>query len=368
MNKIITAMEDEKINEKLRENNQYNVIGKDIQYQEGILEFMEDEKEINFLLLNSNLPGGYEIEELIQLIKKKNKDIKIILYEVYENEQVKKLFELKKIEKIITTEKELENFLSIGIKNKKQEELENEIKKLKEEISQIKEKTGNKEGVVLSFFGYGNVGKTSICFMFAKLAYFYKILLIDFDIEQKGLLRITDKEQKERKILQISKRISIVDGENLGEKYLEKIKRFREDYDLIIIDTNPTDLFQVNKEIAKITDYNILVVESNYLGIIKGNIFLNFNPIFTERKKIKILFNQFSKYGFNKTKLIKCFKDFPILGIIRKEKCYEKNINSIQKKYSCSLKEIINYQKMLDRVLGFDLANEIEWCRRIKKN
>lgn len=67
--KIITAINNPIINEKLKKE-KIEVIGKDIQYKEGILEILENNKEINFILINENLPGEIKNDELINKIKK----------------------------------------------------------------------------------------------------------------------------------------------------------------------------------------------------------------------------------------------------------------------------------------------------------
>ena len=41
---IITALNNPKINNKLKEQNEFNIIGTDIQYQEGIFEMLEKMK------------------------------------------------------------------------------------------------------------------------------------------------------------------------------------------------------------------------------------------------------------------------------------------------------------------------------------
>lgn len=49
MKKIITAIGNEEINKKLKQINLFNVIGYDIQYQEGILEVLETRKRYRFI-------------------------------------------------------------------------------------------------------------------------------------------------------------------------------------------------------------------------------------------------------------------------------------------------------------------------------
>ena len=86
MKKIITAINNPIINEKLKKE-KINIIGKDIQYKEGILEILENNKEINLILINENLPGEIENEELISKIKKINKNIEIIFFIKKENKK-----------------------------------------------------------------------------------------------------------------------------------------------------------------------------------------------------------------------------------------------------------------------------------------
>ena len=86
MKKIITAINNPIINEKLKKE-KIEVIGKDIQYKEGILEILENNKEINFILIDEKLPGEIKNDELINKIKKINKNIEIILFIKKENKK-----------------------------------------------------------------------------------------------------------------------------------------------------------------------------------------------------------------------------------------------------------------------------------------
>ena len=121
MKKIITAINNPIINEKLKKE-KIEVIGKDIQYKEGILEILENNKEINFILINENLPGEIKNDELINKIKKINKNIEIIFFIKKENKKnaiikEKKIIKDEKIKskiKIVDYEKEIkiESFLN----------------------------------------------------------------------------------------------------------------------------------------------------------------------------------------------------------------------------------------------------------------
>ena len=79
MKKIITALQNENVNKKLSEYNNIKIMANDIQYQEGILEILEIEQNIDFIIFSELLPGNMKTEELIEKIKQKNENIKIII-------------------------------------------------------------------------------------------------------------------------------------------------------------------------------------------------------------------------------------------------------------------------------------------------
>ena len=53
---IITAIENKKINEQLKNIKNINILNSDIQYKEGILEYLENNSDIDLILLKLNLP------------------------------------------------------------------------------------------------------------------------------------------------------------------------------------------------------------------------------------------------------------------------------------------------------------------------
>ena len=85
--KILTAIGNPILNEKLRNLDDVYVIGKDIQYQEGVLELLEEISDIDCLIICNNLPGEYGFYKLIKEIKniKENMDIYVFLDEKNEN-------------------------------------------------------------------------------------------------------------------------------------------------------------------------------------------------------------------------------------------------------------------------------------------
>ena len=149
MKKIITAVNNPNLNEKLKNENYIEVIGKDIQYKEGILEFLENNKNIDLIIINEKLPGEINLINLLKKIKLINEKIKIIL--ILENENTEKEEKIKKInnniEIFFNNKINIEKLINL-IKEKnlnKEKELEEEIKKLKEIIKNNNLEINNKE-------------------------------------------------------------------------------------------------------------------------------------------------------------------------------------------------------------------------------
>lgn len=78
INKIITAIGDPQKSKLLNEKN-INIKIPDIQYKEGILEYLEKDKNIDYIIIDENLPGNILKQELIKNIYKINNKIKLIL-------------------------------------------------------------------------------------------------------------------------------------------------------------------------------------------------------------------------------------------------------------------------------------------------
>ena len=78
--KIITATGIPEINERLKKETNFEVIGKDVQYQEGILEILEEKRDIEGVILSNNLIIEMEFNLLISRILEINKDIEIVVF------------------------------------------------------------------------------------------------------------------------------------------------------------------------------------------------------------------------------------------------------------------------------------------------
>lgn len=135
MKKVITALLNETVNNKLKEFKDIEIVMGDIQYKEGIIEALDKYPLTNLIILKDDIIGEMNLEELIFKIVMIKKDIKIILI-TQENEKYKND---KNIIKVVSENKDYVNtiiqylFKDINI-NK-----ENETKKQKhtEKIKQV---------------------------------------------------------------------------------------------------------------------------------------------------------------------------------------------------------------------------------------
>jgi hypothetical protein len=215
MKKIITALANPQLSEKIKENCEIEIISPDIQYQEGVLEILQKTKEAELLILNSIIEGNLNIYEFINKIKEKNKLIEIIIILEKENIELENFLNGKRIFNIFYNNKntinELIKIINEKNKLKKEEDINEEIKMLKELILKknnknekiinfknkiikiIKSKKNTNKIInkrikennikkTISVVGSGGVGKSIFCSIFAKLNKNKKILIIDFDI------------------------------------------------------------------------------------------------------------------------------------------------------------------------------------------
>ena len=136
MIKIITAMNNPKINDELKNEKNIELVCKDIFYKEGILEILELEKNIDILILSENLPGEISLIELLLKIKKNN--IKIFIILETENDELKNTLFDYGIKNIYYNDKiTIDELVKIIEKEtiESNEELKNEIEKLKKIIN-----------------------------------------------------------------------------------------------------------------------------------------------------------------------------------------------------------------------------------------
>lgn len=132
MKKIVTALLNENIHNKLLKHKEIEIIKNDIQYKEGIIELLEINNNIDYIIINELLPGEIEIKELIEKIKKINKEIYcIIILENKKEELENFLLSKGKIKILYNNEVTIEDIIKIIVED-------NEKEKMKKEIIEIK--------------------------------------------------------------------------------------------------------------------------------------------------------------------------------------------------------------------------------------
>lgn len=331
MKKIITAINNPKLNEELKKEKNFEIIGKDIQYKEAILEMLESNHFIDLIIVSEKIPGQINLEKLIEKIKLINNEIKIIFILEKENEELEKILIKNKILDIYYNNKiNLKELIKII--NKKEINMEEEIIKLKKIIQEgnqekknnlsqlikikdnLKNKKNKKENdtisKIITFSGNYKSGKTTLSLITAQYLaeQNYKVLLIDGDIEKQDLSIILNKKQKTKKFIKNSRKIKLKNYKykKLKEQkniiYYNKIKNevkkntnkinknlyffyglnnllknkkmiskffkiIKVNYNFIILDLSKNKLNILNQEILKNSHYNFLVMEPNILGI-----------------------------------------------------------------------------------------------------
>lgn len=409
MKKIVTALGNPYLNNQLIKEKEFEILTKDIQYQDGIFEMLEKEEKIDFLIISEILLGENKIENLVEKIKEKNRQIKIIIILEQKKEELENILYLKgvnkiyynndvEIEEIISFIKkeektenkqinlETENLKEILIKNNIYQEEENKNQKIenktKEEIKLIKKENGNKK--IISVVGTGGVGKSIITLNLANIIKEKqeKILILDFDILNKSLHTILGVNQYSQKIknklekndliknklnvkdliIKINKKVDLISGINLlfDSKYkissqkmqfiLEELKQY---YDVIIIDTSSECFFDYTKNILHHSDTILFLLEANLLEIKKAK---NLLTIYQEEWKIKeekinIIINKYNENAVDDKIIKNIFSDYKILGKIKLNKKYNTLINKNFEEdiFTKNIKK--EYEKITDKII-----------------
>ena len=366
MKKIITALGKEDINIELKKEKNFEIISGDIQYKEGILEVLENNQDIDFIILNSLLSGNIDIKELINKINDISRKIKIIIFlEKTDDELEKYLFE-NKIYKIFYNNEVGINDL-INIINNDQlnnEELKQEIEKLKELLLKKEnnidknitnkniQKENNlqkKQGKIICILGTSGVGKSIISVNLAKANIYSKnkILIIDFDLINNsintilgvGKSNIKIEENKElkyqkNKIIKTNKKIDLlIFAEQNIHNFIPLLNELKKIYNYIFIDTNSTELIEINIEIINVSDLILFISDTNLLEINKSIKLLDkyINKFKINKNCFNIIFNKYNSESINIKLLKNIFSEFNILGYLKYNEKYNKLINKNNK-------------------------------------
>ena len=400
MKRVITAIGNEALSKKLKKQNNFEIIIEDIQYKEGIIEYLEKENNIDFLIISELLPGNIEIKKLIDKIKNINSNIQIILFLENKNTELENYLYAKGIYNIFYNNQiEIEEIIKI-INNSKSIEVNNELKEIKQMILEkqknrinnkkiylkkliniFKRKQYIKESKIICITGTSGVGKSIFTINLANSMSNNKnkILIIDFDVLNNSLHTILGVKKYSQKIrnkiknnnllkeikiedliIKINSKIDLVSGINLifDSKYKissEKIKnilsKLKENYDVIIIDTSSECFFDYTKEAIKNSNLNIFILEANLLEIKKAKKLLNIyiNNWDIPQQNINILFNKYNENSIDISILKKIFSEFNILGKLSFNPQYNLiiNKNNINKLNNILQKEYLKINKTL---------------------
>ncbi len=356
--KIITAINNPKLNDELKNEKNIEIICKDIFYKEGILEILENEINIDYIIINSQLEGEIKLNKLIEKIIEKNEKIKIIILIKKENKN--NFYKLKNTkDNNIEIIKDIKNKNIIRIfyneeinldnlKNYKKTRDYNETKLCKKDIKSECKK--------VMFLGDRQVGKSmTIAILSKKLAQKNKkILIIEMNKNNSDLLLILRKKistkkivNKKRKVknkfikinkkyfnkknkLKIIKKLIIKLDKNIDIISYKKIikintiKKLEKNYNYIFIEINLEKNNFKNNKIIKNNNEKILIIRPNLLGI------KNTKKIIEENKinNFKIIINNYNIYSVDEKIIENIFNKNKIIEKINYKKEYDEIINN----------------------------------------
>lgn len=336
--KVITAIGNPYVSEKLKQYENIEIVGKDIQYQEGIIEVLEIRNDIELLIISNTLPEEYEFSILIDKIKKMKNDLEIIVFLKTKDENIENFLNSRNIYKIYYLDKDYEKFF-YNFSNSNYE-ITKEINDFKQLILKNKETSQSK---IIGIIGTYGVGKSIFTSLLAKsMAYKKeKILLIDCDFMNKSISTIFEKSN--------NKNLKIYDVDLSKQDYRIKeiFENLKYEYDFILIDICSNIKYM--KKILLNVDNILFLIEPNLLELKKANRLLEIliKDFYLDTYKIKIIFNKTNKYSIEENILKEFFSEFSVIGNLKYDEKYtiymNKNIDTF--KITSEYEEIYNNLK-----------------------
>ena len=376
MIKIITAIGNPSLNKELKKNKEFDVIGNDIIYAEGIIELLEVDSKINYLIIGENINNKENIDQFIEKIINTNRLIKIIIIINKKNKILENKLLKNGYVEIFYEDESMENIVNY-LKSKNIEylndELRAEIDNLKKLIldknNKYKKNKIKKENIIIGIAGTRGIGKTSFCISIAKsLNKENKILIIDFDLINHLMEEIFNKKIEYSKInelninnfiFNVDKNIDILVGLNFlylynkinFNNFKNIILNLKKEYNYIFVDTYCENNFEKNKYIFNYFDFIFLLSGMNEIELIKSKKIIDF--IFKhckiKKEKIRIIFYKLNFYEllkiiFNKNEN-KNFYGIKVIGIIKNNFFVNKLINKKNK-----ILKKIKYKKIMEKI------------------
>lgn len=348
MKKVITAIGNEYLNEKLKQE-EIKVIGKDIQYIEGVLEQLEIQNDINIIIISTKLINENKYKDIIKKINLINEKIKIIFIIENKNKELINYLKNKKIKYYFN----LNNNISNLIKYLKLENIIlNKIIKNKKYI-----KLNKKTCKIVTITGSSGCGKTIFTGIISKLKK-EKILLIDLDNINKSLHILFNVNNKikninKNKIIKINNNIDFLININLEKNEIKKIiNKYQSKYNYILIDAS---IYYKNynvKQILKNSDNILFITEGNILQINKSNKILNYylKKWNIKKEKINIILNKSNRNTVQKDIMKNIFLEYKFLGEIKFNTCYDSLINNNLNTLIMYPKIINEYKKIINKL------------------
>ena len=376
--KVITATGNENLSNVLKQNN-INILCPDIQYKEGVLEYLEKNIKIDYIVLNEELDGIISIEELIKEIRKINENIKILIIssKTYNEEKI-----IKIINHNLKEPKEKVEEKSNNIINNKKINYRNSIFNQKtlpiNNFFYFNNKNTQENKEIICILGPNGIGKSVFSILFAQSMKNKKSVIIDFDILNKSLhtlLGVKNYEEKIRKsiskndlinntqsfekyIIKNNTKIDLLSGMNLildskyklsYKKMKNIIEQLKEKYDVIIFDTSAESFLDYTREIINLSNQVIFISGANLLEVKKSEKLLEiYNKEWGIKKsKINIVFNKCTNKSIDETVLKEIFNKYNILGKIQLNDYYDLLINKKMTQKSKLQKEIEKIKKQI---------------------
>ena len=332
------------------------MICKDIQYKDAIIDVLNENNNIDIIFINENIPGDISDEKLIKLIKENNEKIKIIYILEKQNKNKEIFLKEKNIYDIYYNEDININKIIEIINNKSNYQQLNSEEENNNEINNLIIKNNNIKNKIITISGPANVGKTNFIINLFKIIKNKKILIIDFDINKQNIYTflgieknseiinnlISQNYNSENKfnlnnyIIKLNNNKFLISGLDLLSYFFnqnneEKLNAFfqiflnniKNNYDLILFDIGSENNKKINKIIFKKSDFNILLMEGNLIGINKLKKYIENNNYI---KEPNLIINKKDNYCIDKN-IIKRFFNYNILGEIKYKKIYSNLIN-----------------------------------------
>ena len=389
MKKVLTAILNEKIFNEIKSDTIVPV-SEDIQYQEALIEIIEKEPNIDFLLLNCYIPGEKNIFKIIEKIKEINYRIKIIVFIEKKDEKIKNILyskgvfyvfideeiDIRKIKGLILDEDREKEEIREELEKLRKIVFENSINKRNEENNRFitfnfkKLKKNNitipKYKKVISISGSYGTGKSTFASIISKeISKNNKTLLIDFDILNKSIstiFEVKDKKTGEELIISKNKNLDLICNVNIlfnsknkidNQKVHNLFKDLKEKYDYIIIDNSSEVFLKYTKTILENSDIIVFLADPSLIEIKKSEKMLDIyiKEWHIQKDKITIILNKINNKFLLINSIKKTLKNIEIIGKIKFKNNYNLMLENKLKKFVFYKIKEKQYKRIIEKII-----------------